>query len=361
MIIVVGAGPAGSYLSYLLAKQGKKVLLLEEHDSIGVPVQCTGLVTDSILDIMPLKKDLIVNKINKTRVYSSKDVFADIDLKPHFVLDRTKFDQHLFKLAVKEGVEAHLSEKFTSFRRIHNSVLVKSSKAKDELLANFLVGCDGPVSEVGKSANLIKNREFFIGMEYRMSGDFDSDLMELWLFDKGFGWVVPESSDMARVGVVSAKNPKQSLNRFLSERFSKDNKILDKKAGIIPFFDPKAGRSYTNVLLCGDAGGFVKNSSGGGIIPGLISAECACKAITKKKSYEKLWKKHLNKNLITHFLIRKVLNRMGQKDRDELVNIFRQKRMKKLLKKIDRDHAFPLTIKCFLSNPRLLKFAKFLF
>ena len=45
MITIVGAGPAGSYLAYLLAKQGEKVIVLEEHSAVGSPVQCTGIVT----------------------------------------------------------------------------------------------------------------------------------------------------------------------------------------------------------------------------------------------------------------------------------------------------------------------------
>ena len=48
MIAIVGAGPAGSYLGHLLAKEGKDVCIFEEHSRIGSPVQCTGIVTHSI-------------------------------------------------------------------------------------------------------------------------------------------------------------------------------------------------------------------------------------------------------------------------------------------------------------------------
>ena len=36
-VIVVGAGPAGSYASYMLAKKGFIVTQLEEHREVGKP------------------------------------------------------------------------------------------------------------------------------------------------------------------------------------------------------------------------------------------------------------------------------------------------------------------------------------
>ena len=63
MISIIGAGPAGSHLAYLLAKKGRKVNVYEEHKSIGDPVQCTGLVRDSIKQLVDIIKDVIVNLI----------------------------------------------------------------------------------------------------------------------------------------------------------------------------------------------------------------------------------------------------------------------------------------------------------
>ena len=70
MISIIGAGPAGSHLAYLLAKKGQEVNIYEDHKSIGNPVQCTGLVTDSIHQILKLPKKVIVNKITGFKVFS---------------------------------------------------------------------------------------------------------------------------------------------------------------------------------------------------------------------------------------------------------------------------------------------------
>ena len=48
--VVVGAGPAGSTTAAEIAQGGFRVLLLEEHAEIGIPLHCSGLVTPRTLD-----------------------------------------------------------------------------------------------------------------------------------------------------------------------------------------------------------------------------------------------------------------------------------------------------------------------
>ncbi|HJQ93885.1 MAG TPA: FAD-dependent oxidoreductase, partial [Candidatus Thermoplasmatota archaeon] len=52
-VLVVGAGPTGSNTARLLARDGWKVLLVEEHPEVGQPVQCAGLVTPRTFDHTP--------------------------------------------------------------------------------------------------------------------------------------------------------------------------------------------------------------------------------------------------------------------------------------------------------------------
>ena len=46
-VVVVGAGPAGCLAVKYAAKNGAKTLIIEEHASIGSPVQCAGLLSTS--------------------------------------------------------------------------------------------------------------------------------------------------------------------------------------------------------------------------------------------------------------------------------------------------------------------------
>jgi len=48
-VAVVGAGPAGAIASRYAARNRARTLLIEEHASIGSPVQCTGLISKAAL------------------------------------------------------------------------------------------------------------------------------------------------------------------------------------------------------------------------------------------------------------------------------------------------------------------------
>ena len=93
MISIIGAGPIGSYTAYLLAKEGYNVHLFEEHNEIGKPVQCTGILTSYIEKIIPLNKKFINTILTKTRIFSQNN-HVDFKLKNNYIVDRTKFDQY---------------------------------------------------------------------------------------------------------------------------------------------------------------------------------------------------------------------------------------------------------------------------
>ena len=43
--LIVGAGPSGSRVAWKLADAGYSTILIEEHEKVGFPCQCAGLVT----------------------------------------------------------------------------------------------------------------------------------------------------------------------------------------------------------------------------------------------------------------------------------------------------------------------------
>ena len=49
-VIIIGAGPVGGYTARVLCERGLSVLMVEEHNEVGRPFQCAGLVTPSAMD-----------------------------------------------------------------------------------------------------------------------------------------------------------------------------------------------------------------------------------------------------------------------------------------------------------------------
>jgi len=355
MIVIVGGGPVGCFLGYLLAKAGKKVSIYEEHSSIGKPIQCTGIVTKELANIIQFKKDFLINKLNKAEIYSYNN---QIQIKvEEYVLDRSRFDQHLANLAVKNGTRLFLNTKVIEINK--NQITIKDKKGIKKIKADIIIGADGPNSIVSKKINNIK-KENYIGLQARVKGNFESDKYKTYFgsnYPEFFAWVVPESKNMARIGLASKNNVKYRFNRFLKKLKVKNKDIIDKQAGLIPIYNKRIKVQKENTYLIGDAASQVKATTGGGLVFGLKSAKILADCIIKKKNYEKALKS-INRELYIHLFIRNILNKFNDKDFSNLIKLMNKEKIKKILKQSSREYPSKLMIKLLLIEPRFILFAR---
>ena len=292
MITIVGAGPAGSYLAYLLAKQGKKVTILEEHDRIGSPVQCTGIVTHSIEKFFRLKNEVIAKKLDKVVVVSKNNkITVNVD---EIVMWRDKFDQFVADMAQDAGAELLLSHKFIGLEG-KNTIIAKDKKSNKikKIKTDAVVGADGPYSSVAKAAGIDSGSKNYIGMQAKVRLAMDTTSFETHFgsdFPDFFGWCVPESDDTVRLGIGCFENAKEHFYRFLKSRTGKKD-VLCWESGLIPLYNPKKIIQKGNVYLIGDAASQVKATTGGGIIPSLKAAQTLCGCIINSKDYNKEFRK----------------------------------------------------------------------
>lgn len=394
MISIIGAGPAGNYAAYLLAKKGYEVRVFEEHPEIGKPVACTGIVTNAFREI--IKEDsFIINKINTIRIFSPNNNFVEFHLKkPNLIIDRARFDNYLAEIAKKNGVEFFLNQRLKNFEmseiakkaisehdqkntiqpkgrsffdKKDDKYILKILNIKNKKTKNFetdyLIGADGPSSDVAKLAGLYVDRKFFFGVQ-ATARIKNENIVETYLLKNGFAWMVPENREIVRIGLCSTeKNYNLIFKDFLKKRIGKnyDKKILAYQAGLIPIFNKNIKTSKDNIFLIGDASAFTKAASAGGIIQSLISADCLMQAITKNISYENIWKKRLYKDLYYSLQIRKILDKFEDRDYNFLTKLFNQEKLKRILEEFDRDFPSKFVLKLLLKEPRLLYFIKFLF
>ena len=299
------------------------------------------------------------------RIFSPNNQFVEFHLKkPDLIIDREKFDLHLAEIAKKEGAKFFLNSKFKGFENKNKKYLLKilNNKKIKNYETDYLIGADGPGSEVAKSAGLFDSRKFFFGVQSRVKVK-NENIVETYLIKKGFAWVVPENRDIARVGLCSEERDYNLVfKKFLKKRIGKnfDKKIISYQAGLIPVFNKKIKAYKDDVFLIGDAATFVKAASAGGIIQGLISAECAAASITKNIPYEKLWKKRLYKDLYYSLLIRRMLDKFKDNDYNFLVELFQQEKLKSILEEYERDYLAKFAFKLLLKEPRLIYFGRFL-
>lgn len=351
---VVGAGPVGSYAAYLLAKKGHKVTVYEEHKKIGAPVQCTGILTQSINDVMNVPKKTITNTLKHARIISPDQSQFKVKVND-IIVHRTKFDSHIADLAKKEGATYKLEHKYLSQTPKGASRFCSQEKLKN-MKHEYLVGADGPNSAVRRLIT-DKKLKFWVGKQAIVKGNFDKNTYDVHLNIPGFfAWVVPENEEYARVGWACTR----SVNKF-NTFMDSIGKVVEYQGGVIPVYDPFMKTQSENTFIVGDAAGHVKATTGGGIIPGMKAARVLSETLGTKKNYETAWKKEIGTELFLHLLIRRMLNRFTESDYNSLVSLFSQDRMKTLLESQNRDKLSKSFLKIALSEPRLAKFAKVLF
>ena len=350
MISIIGAGPAGNYLAYLLARKGYDVRVFEEHDKIGMPIQCTGITTGNLLDIVKLDEGYVVNKIERISVQSPNKETLEFKFKrKNIIVDRHKFDNHFASIAKSQGVKYYLKHKF-----INNKKGELFFDKKRKYSTDILIGADGPYSQVAKSNGMYGKREFIYGIQALVKMELDPGLVKTYLGYGGFGWIVPENEKVARVGITATRAITNDFWKFIKD-IIKDYKLIGWQSGMIPIYNPGIKTKKENVLLVGDAATQVKALTHGGIIPGLIAAQEMSKSFN---DYEKNWKKRIGKDLWLNLYLRNVMDRFSDKDYNKLVDLFKQEKLKKIIEEHDRDFPSKFIFELGIKEPRLLLFSR---
>ncbi len=349
MITIVGAGPSGSYLAYMLAKDGKDVNLIEEHPEVGNPIQCTGILSSSSDSLnIKIPEKLIVNKIKRVQLISPDENSKTFNLKEHdLILDRKALDQHLGEKAVEAGTKLLLQHRFIDYKENKVSLRNRGEIINQEVEA--LVGADGPNSQVAKFSNLYGERKFWVARQCRAKIKCEKDLFKVHfgVTPDFFGWVVPENEEIARIGIGAINNSELYFKKYLEKLNIKE--IIDYQAGLIPIYDPKPKRSNGKVYLIGDAALQVKALSGGGIIKGMLAAEELHKSLVNNLDYEKLWRKRIGTDLTLSLKIRNFLNKFSNEDYNQLIRAFNEN----ALTSFNREFPKKSLLNVMLKNPRL--------
>ena len=111
--VVIGAGPAGAHLSLLLAQNGFKVVLFEEHAGAGKPIHCTGILAQEAYDEFDIPREAILNSLSAVRfnapggtviTYKGGNFSA-------LVIDRATFDRAMVARAEACGVHVVLGRR----------------------------------------------------------------------------------------------------------------------------------------------------------------------------------------------------------------------------------------------------------
>ncbi|MFW9999084.1 MAG: NAD(P)-binding protein [Candidatus Hodarchaeota archaeon] len=371
-VCIIGGSLTGNYLSYLLSKTNLKILVIEEHEQIGLPLQCAGIVSQKLSNLIELPPEIILNRVDTAKIVAPSGVFIKLagNEKP-YIIDRVGLDRLFYeKIKYNENIQYSFGEKFRNFQIIKQNqeklVLIETNKRK--IKANILVGCDGPLTSVGKILG-IKNDNLF-ATQIRIKGQFNEN-EALLFFDRRwrelFGWIVPEGNNIYRIGIASSKNIGKNFRTFLNRLKINPDQKIDQQGGLIPY-GLMNKLAFNNVLLVGDSACQVKATTGGGIIMLLTAGKYAAECIKKCFKYKKFTRRIIKRNYETpcrikigrelkiHYLIRAFLEKCTKKDFEKIFRIIKKSEIETLIS-IYGDMDFPrATIFKIIKNPLFLFF-----
>ena len=333
MISIIGGGPSGAYLASLLDDE---VNLFEEHSVIGKPIQCTGILTHNIKELIRVDEKFIVNKIKRIRLISPGNEEYEFRLKhPEIIVDRYKFDNYLIDLARDNGAEIFSNHKLRDFS-VDKKIKLKFDGKEVE--TDVLVGADGPNSLVARKSGLLNGRKYKIGHQYTAKGEFDRETFTVYFNGRKnyFGWVVPESEKVARIGIVGDENIPELFQGFLNRVKVNKKDFVECQSGVIPVFDYNSKCCKDNIYLIGDAAGHVKSTTLGGIVYGMRAAKILSSVLENGGDYDKLLRKKIGRDLWLHSKAAEFLSNFGEEGWDEFIKLLR----KTDLGRFNRDNPF---------------------
>jgi flavin-dependent dehydrogenase len=350
-VLIVGAGPAGSFAAERLARGGVRVALLDGRPP-GEPKACGGGVTSKALKAWPHLLDAVGRTIDELDMYSpsGKHLYLKLD-EPFAVYSRNAFDTFLLERARAAGAQV-FAQKISGrgFKQDGDEWIIRT-QGGGEFACDWLVGADGANSAIAKKlAGPLPPAEMEVAFGYRAPLPVDCEAATVVAFLPkwvGYAWAFPRI-DHISFGIATTQDAfdHDSLDALMwdfmvayyesyrtargSERVPSHNRNaamkLWKKSHGTDSSDPQevraelkqtaeryaaripglAPRTWDTRHACGerwallgDAAGFADPVTGEGIYYALRSAELFADAYLAgaPMDYEQLWREDFGKEL----------------------------------------------------------------
>ncbi|WAC05921.1 MAG: geranylgeranyl reductase family protein [Methanoregula sp.] len=327
-VIVIGAGPAGSAAARICAKSGLDTLCIEEHGTVGYPVQCAGLLSNAAFDECGVSQRPVLNTVSGARIVSGygSELLFDAKTTKAVVVDRCMLDREMAERAADCGAEFRLK---TGVYGVNGTtVLTRGINGHEEFSGNLLVAADGPRSTIARLLGMERQKVYLAGIQADMPYECNPSVVEIYpdASPDFFGWLIPAGKGRVRIGLCTKTQAPERFAAFVKRFGTTFTHIV---TGTLPL--GLMPRTYGHrTLFVGDAAGFPKPTSGGGIYTGIRSARHAAAVAADAceqgrfddavlAGYEQRWKADIGRELELGFRLYAMRQEMSPEDIDRIL------------------------------------------
>ncbi|WP_158498975.1 geranylgeranyl reductase family protein [Methanosarcina barkeri] len=286
-VIIIGAGPAGSYAAYMLAKSKIKVLVIDKY-SFPRYKPCAGGLTAKAFNSFdfPISKE--VKYSTNTVVTSYKNqIFHNISGNKILVkmVERKEFDDFLIKKAIDSGATFLDGMKVTEVTWENAEFCIKTDS--EFFRCNYLIGADGTNSIVNRTFNIVERDLYGFAVEincpvsknnigkFNMTFDFGT-------VPNGYLWIFPKDEYVC-VGAYTTNKKMKNIQKYLIDYIEKLGLVPESenfKGHVIPHYGINYKQPDFPCILVGDAAGFGEYWTGEGIYYAVKSGTIAAEVIS---------------------------------------------------------------------------------
>ena len=291
-VVVIGGGPCGAIAAEDLARDGRRVALL---DRAGRIKPCGGAVPPRMIRDFAIPDDQIVARIDTARMVSPTGRHVDIPIEGGYVgmVDRGPFDAFLRDRAARAGAE-RVTGSFLRIERPEGTPVVhyrhKATGEDRTLACRLVVGADGARSAVaraevpgGKAIPYVIAYHEIVAAPAR-SARYDPHRCDV-VYDGAispdfYGWVFPHGAQ-ASIGMgtgVEGVDLKAATAALREAAGLADAPTIRREGAPIPLKPLDRWDNGRDVVLAGDAAGVVAPSSGEGIFYAMAGGRVAATA-----------------------------------------------------------------------------------
>ncbi len=217
--VVVAVGSiAGLTFAAEAAKRGLSVLVSEEHEEIGEPEKCDGLVSLRGLKRYghPPGPDVVQSEITTGVIHSPMGRYLAVNATALdvVVVDRSAYDKQAAGEARASGAEIVTGARASGFRQVQDGVSVEVGR--ETVAAKYFVDATGPAAS--------PRGGILPAAKYELEGDWVRErVVEVFLdakkFPGFFAWVIPFGRHLAKVGAAGLGiSPFKALDSFLADK-----------------------------------------------------------------------------------------------------------------------------------------------